>query len=120
MNVATTWQGPIAIIYVEGPVDADSSQILANELAAVTARRPSGVVVDLGEVPALSLAGVATFTKAARELRQLGSELALAAPEPPVARILRQEKVREAMTVEPTVCLAVTDLQLRREAAMVR
>ncbi len=113
MRIETTWHGGVAVAHLEGSIDAESSEAMSKTMQGIIAHRPAGLVLDFGHVEQVSLAGIAALTQTARELRQLGGNVVIAAPEPQALRQLQAERV--PIAVEPTVAVAVNSLQAKSE-----
>ena len=114
MRVEMTWHGTVAVAHLEGSIDAASSEGLTKSLQAIISRRPKGLVLDFGHVQSVSIADIAALTQVARELRQLGGDVVIAAPEPDVLKQLQAERI--TIAIEPTVAVAINDLQAKSEA----
>ncbi len=84
-----------------GAIDAFS----VSELRAAVAAIPAGtsLVMDLSGVPFLDSSGLGALIGAIRRLRQLGGEVAVAAPRPLIARVLHTTGFDRIVAISATV-----------------
>jgi anti-anti-sigma factor len=68
------------------------------------------VVVDLGAVVFLCSSGLGMLVKASKRLHERGGGLALARPQPGIARLLRMVGLSAVLPVHPTVEAAASAL----------
>ncbi len=88
MKVTTTYDGPGAVVHIEGRLDAEWAGHLAGALDELLRAGVRAVVVDLSHVTYVSSAGARVVITSAREFATLRGELLVAAPPPVVADAL--------------------------------
>lgn len=74
---AVRWAGDVAVVEVSGEIDLNSSPELQQVLLELFDRRPSGVVVNLKDVPYMDSSGVASLVKALARARRNNISLRL-------------------------------------------
>ena len=88
MKVTTTYDGPGAVVHVEGRLDAEWAGHLAGALDELLRAGVRAVVVDLSNVSYVSSAGARVVISGAQEFAALRGELLVATPPPVVVDAL--------------------------------
>lgn len=96
------------IVQARGDVDFGSAPELDQRLSMILTTRAPAVVLDLSRLTFLDCAGLGVLVTASRRATSQGTVLALAAPRPAVARLLRITGLERHFTIFPTVAKAVT------------
>lgn len=102
-------QPDTAVLHLFGEIDRSTQSGLAAALAHVLAAWPRHVVVGLADVDFLGSHGVSALYAVHRDALERGASLALSAPRPIVARVLRITGVDAIMPVYPTMEQALAD-----------
>ena len=88
MKVTTTYDGPGAVVHIEGRLDAEWAGHLAGALDELLRAGVRSVVVDLSQVTYVSSAGARVVITGAQEFAALRGELLVASPPAVVADAL--------------------------------
>jgi len=88
MRVVTAYDGAGAVVRVEGRLDAEWSEHLAETLNELLRSGTRSAVVDLSRVSYISSAGTNVLTRCAQDFAALRGELFVAAPPPAVQEAL--------------------------------
>jgi len=94
------------VLAVSGELDISTAPDLAAVAEERIAEGDSSLVVDLSELTFCDSAGLATFVRIHRRLRDEGGRFALAAPMPAVSRILEVTGLRDVFGTYSTVAEA--------------
>jgi len=87
MNLGSGESDGHVVISLYGELDLIDAAMVAAALETVTARE-RWIIVDLSGLEFIDAAGVAALSRGRRQARDAGGDLLLAAPQPPVQRIL--------------------------------
>lgn len=93
----------------EGEVDALSGQALRDQLIDVLDERPLVLVLNLSKTSFLDSTGLGVLVAIARRARLIDCTFCLAAPSPPIARVLHLTSLDRAWPVYPTIRAAFDD-----------
>src|ERR1700734_4113004 len=105
---------PVVALYGESNL-ADTPSVASHLITAVAACGPS-VIVDLAALEGIGYSGLAVLLRIRKWTRADGGDLSLAAPQPPVRRILSATGLIDVFSVYPSVDEAAGVAgQLRRE-----
>ncbi|MHA6764061.1 STAS domain-containing protein [Streptacidiphilus sp. PAMC 29251] len=89
LTVSVTTHGPErAVVSVRGELDINTATMLHHQLAVQLGQGRRHLVLDLAQVPFMDSSGLTILIRAMKETRNVGGSLSLAAPTPPVRRIL--------------------------------
>jgi anti-anti-sigma factor len=91
------------VLALEGEFDLAAAEALREHLDAAQAAADRGVVCDLSAVTFVDSSGLRELLRASTAFREEGKAFALAAPQPPVIRLLELTGVTEAMHSAPTL-----------------
>ena len=92
-----------AVVAVRGELNlADTPSVASHLIAAVTAYGPS-VIVDLAGLESIGYSGLSVLLRVWKWTRQSGGDLPLAAPQPPVRRLLQATGLIDVFSVYPSV-----------------
>ena len=92
-----------AVVALRGELNlADTPRVAAHLIAAVTAYGPS-VIVDLAGLEGIGYSGLSALLRVRKWTRQNGGDLPLAAPQPPVRRLLQATGLIDVFSVYPSV-----------------
>lgn len=103
LTIEVDEQVPVTVLGIRGELDIATAPDLA---AAAEERVGAGdrlLVFDLSELSFCDSAGLATFVRLQRRLRDLDGRFVLAAPTLPVRRILEVTGLRDVFGTYPTV-----------------
>jgi len=95
--------GGQAVVALRGELNlADTPSVASHLIAAVAACGPS-VIVDLAGLEGIGYSGLSVLLRVRKWTRQSGGDLPLAAPQPPVRRILEATGLTDVFSVYPSV-----------------
>jgi anti-anti-sigma factor len=100
--------GGILVLALEGEFDLAAVPALQEQLEAMRERAERGVVLDFSEVTFVDSSGLRELLRARNTFRDAGKGFALAAPRPPVIRLLELTGATKALVATPTVERAIT------------
>lgn len=92
-----------AVVAVGGEVDLSNADSLRDHLIQALEQRGPDLVLDLAELSFLDSSGVLALTTALRRAWDRGGSLRLAAPQRPVAKVLRVTDMWDLFGVFPSV-----------------
>jgi anti-anti-sigma factor len=95
------------VVRVRDALDAATAPALRERLIGLLRPGRRLLVLDLSRVPSCDSAGLAVLIGAQRRARLLGIVLRLAAPSPPVARLLRLTGLDRSLTICPDLSSAL-------------
>ena len=101
MHVTVEYEGKVAVVAVEGDVDASSAPELKAELETLLAGGQQDFAIDLAGVRFMDSAGIATLVQLFKRVRTSEGDVRLAALQPPVAKIFRLVRLDRIMKVYP-------------------
>ena len=92
-----------AVVALRGELNlADTPSLASHLIVAVAACGPS-VIVDLAGLEGIGYSGLSVLLRIRKWARQSGGDLPLAAPQPPVRRILEATGLIDVFSVHPSV-----------------
>jgi len=97
----------LTVVSVVGELDVATAPRLRQQLVALAATSPTGVIVDLGGVDFLDSTGLGVLLGALKRARTAGFGFALANAEPQVARVFEVTRLVDILPLHPTVAEAV-------------
>jgi len=103
--------GGRGIVRLRGALDAAAAQQLRERLIDVLHRGASPLIIDLSHVLSCDAAGLAVLIGTQRRAGLLGSVVLLAAPCPPVAKLLRSSGLHRRFAIYPDVPGALAALR---------
>jgi len=110
LKVSSRSQGDHTVVAVSGEIDLYTAPRLHSELAAaVMVDGPAQVVVDMAGVDFCDSTGMNVLLAAQRLASEKGGDLTLAAPRPPVRKILEVTGLQSVFTIHDDLA-AVTGL----------
>lgn len=116
VDLSTSQRDGVTVATLRGELDvADAASVAA--ALAVAAENARMVIVDLAELEFIDSSGVAALAEAARQARQGGSDLLLAAARQQVLRVLTLTRLAGAFTLHAGVDEAASNLGQVRAAA---
>ena len=105
-----------AVVALRGELNlADTPRVAAHLIAAVTAYGPS-VIVDLAGLEGIGYSGLSALLRVRKWTRQSGGDLPLAAPQPPVRRLLQATGLIDVFSVYPSVEKAASSARRAQNA----
>jgi anti-sigma B factor antagonist len=116
VDLSTSEYGGHVVVTLRGELDITGAASVAAALAAAAARQPE-IVVDLAALEFIDSSGVAALAYGRKHARQAGGDLLLAAPRPPVLRVLTLTRLIDVFPVHASVDEAASNAGLRRPAA---
>jgi anti-anti-sigma factor len=100
-----------AIVRLDGALDVAAAPALRERLIGVLHRGTSLLVLDLSGVLSCDVSGLAVLIGTQRRARLLGTVVRLAAPSPPVAKLLRSTGLDRSFTICPDLSGALATEQ---------
>jgi anti-anti-sigma factor len=94
------------VIAVHGELDIATTASLRVRILSVLAETTTPVIIDLSNVSFCDASGLAVLVGAQRQARTHGVTVALAAPRPNVAKLLRITGLDRAFSIHPTLASA--------------
>jgi anti-anti-sigma factor len=91
---------------LQGRLDIDGAQMVDMRFNVLAGAKKK-LVIDLGDVDFLASMGLRTLLTCARTVKSKGGMVAIANPQPGVAKVLSTSGVDEIMTVSPTLAGAI-------------
>lgn len=107
MEINFNSAGDVGVIHVKGELDALSSSELTGFLSDGVKDNYVNLVLDLQELKYSSSAGIRVFLGMAREARQKGGDIRIAAVQPAVEKIFKLSKFDKIVRIFPEVDDAV-------------
>ncbi len=95
------------VVRLRGALDVAAAPALRERLIGLLHPGLGLLVLDLSRVPSCDPAGVAVLIGTQRRARQLGIVMRLAAPTPPVAKLLRRTGIDRSLTICPDLSSAL-------------
>jgi anti-sigma B factor antagonist len=102
VDVTVRHAGGQAVVTLRGELDLASTPALASHLTAAAACGPN-VIVDLAGLEYIGYSGLGVLVRVGKWLRASGGDLALAAPQPQVRKILVVTGLIDVFAVHPSV-----------------
>jgi anti-anti-sigma factor len=99
VEVTTVFDGPEALVHVDGEIDAGTAPALGQALDAAVDRGMRTVVVDAAEVTFIDSSGLSVLVAAHKRLQVDGGELVVAHASAPVRRLLGIAGLDRVLTV---------------------
>jgi anti-sigma B factor antagonist len=103
VNVSVRQAGGQAVVALRGELDLASTPALVSHLTAAVAACGPAVIVDVAGLEYIGYSGLGVLVRVGKWLRESGGDLALAAPQPQVKRILVVTGLIDVFAVYPTV-----------------
>ena len=104
------WHGPVAVVRLEGQVDASNVELVGARLRSVLTNDARGLVVDLRPTTYLDSAGINLLFALGEEMRARQQALRLVlADGSPIARMLAITTLDRSFPAHPTLEAAVAD-----------
>lgn len=100
LTVSVRRQGDSAVVEVGGELDLASSGELDRALQLAWRQRPELVVIDLGDLYFVDMAGLRVLAEARQQAAERGSRLVLARVRRPVQRILELARMGDMFMIE--------------------
>jgi anti-anti-sigma factor len=97
------------MLALEGEFDMAAAEDVRARLTALAEAHPAQIVLDLAGVAFMDSSTLRELLRAELALRAHGGQLVLAAPTPPVARLLSLTRATELLTVVNSVPQALPD-----------
>jgi anti-sigma B factor antagonist len=100
--------GDAVVVAVEGELDLFTARFLRDEVREALQKDGNRLVLDLGALSFMDSSGLSVLIEAWRLATAEGGGVSLAAPQAPVARILRTTGLDRRIRVYPDVDAAIT------------
>ena len=97
----------VTIARLQGDLDVASAPALRERLLSMLSPGLRLLIIDLTEVSFSDVAGLAVLIGTQRRARARGITIRLAAPSPPVAKLLRATGLDSSLTICPTLSAAL-------------
>lgn len=97
----------VVVVAVEGELDLFTAPLLRDEVRDAIQKDGPSLVLDLTELSFMDSSGLSVLIEAWRLATSEGGVVSLAAPQPPVARILRTTGLDRRIKVYPDVDSAI-------------
>jgi anti-anti-sigma factor len=109
------WRGPLAVVRLDGQVDASNVDVIGVRLRRTLTNHAQGLVLDLRETTYLDSAGINLLFALGAEMRSRQQALRLVvAAGSPIARMLAITTLDRSFPAHATVDAAVEDASGRR------
>jgi anti-sigma B factor antagonist len=109
------WRGPVAIVQVNGQVDASNADLIGVRLRRTLTNHARGLVLDLRETTYLDSAGINVLFALGAEMRSRQQALRLVvAEDAPIARMLAITTLDRSFPAHATLEAAVEDAAAAR------
>jgi anti-anti-sigma factor len=105
--MSSTTESARTIIRLRGALDVAGAPALRERLIGLLRPGMRLLVLDLSRVPSCDSAGLAVLIGTQRRARLLGIVVRLAAPSPPVAKLLRLTGLDRSLTICPDLTSAL-------------
>jgi anti-sigma B factor antagonist len=112
MNVTVEHEGDVAVVRVEGDLDASGAPNLKDELEALLAAGQRDFVIDLAQVHFMDSAGIATLVQLFKRVRTGDGDVRLAGVQPQVEKIFRLVRLDRIFKVYPACDGAVASFRM--------
>jgi anti-sigma B factor antagonist len=103
VNVSVRRTGGQAVVTLRGELDLASTPSLVSHLTAAVAACGPSVIVDLSGLEYIGYSGLGVLVRVGKWLRESDGDLALAAPQPQVRKILVVTGLIDVFAVYPSV-----------------
>ena len=103
MNLTTELKGKTAVVSIIGDLDASTASEAADYLRLTLEEGYPVVIIDLGQVPFMSSAGLRFLLDTHQQSKVAGSQIVLAAAQIGVERVLTTSGFTRILTSYPTV-----------------
>lgn len=103
MKIQTTYQEQIAVVTVEGSIDALTSGEVSQHLSGQVNQGYTLLLLNLSQVEYMSSAGLRAIMDGLKTSRQAGGDLRLAAPQPGVEKVLRMAGIPSIIKSYPSL-----------------
>ncbi|MEY2453228.1 MAG: hypothetical protein QOD92_2802 [Acidimicrobiaceae bacterium] len=100
LNVATAVEDGVARVAIQGELDLDRSDEVAAELAALSGRGATSVIVDVSALSFIDSSGLRALLTAREQLESAGTRLHLTNLSPAVERVLDMTGTRDLLSGE--------------------
>lgn len=100
LTVSVRRQGDSAVVEVGGELDLGSSAQLEQALDLAWRDEPELVVIDLGDLYFVDMAGIRVLLGARQQAAERDSRLVLSRVRRPVQRVLQIARMRDLFTIE--------------------
>ena len=107
MKLSTEVKGQTAVISINGDLDAATAPEATGYLKSALEEEWTTIVIDLGEVPFMSSAGLRFILNAHQQGKTAGIQIVLAAPRAGVEKVLSTSGFTRIVTTFDTVDEAV-------------
>jgi anti-sigma B factor antagonist len=107
LRVRVERQGDVPVVALHGELDISTAGTFQERLDEVLGGAPRGVVVDLSGTSFIDSTGLAVFLRASRTMP---GRLAVAAPNPRIARLFQATGLSESVSLRPSRAAALQAL----------
>jgi anti-anti-sigma factor len=111
LEIKTSYQDQVAVVTIEGSIDALTSGEVSAHLAGQISRGYLHMILDLSQVEYMSSAGLRAIMDGLKTSRQAGGDLRLAAPQPGVDKVLRMAGFPSIMKSYPSLAEAAASFK---------
>ena len=111
MEIKTSYHDQVAVVTIEGSIDALTSAEVSAHLAGQISQGYHQLILDLNQVEYMSSAGLRAIMDGLKASRQSGGDLRLAAPQPGVDKVLRMAGFPSIMKSSPSLAEAAASFK---------
>ncbi len=108
LKVSSRTERGATVLAVSGELDLASVDTLEHAIDTIRATDSKLVVLDLGELEFMDVAGLRAVLRSDQRLRERGQRLAVAAPAPGVRRLLALTGQDDALSVFESTAMALS------------
>ena len=103
MDFTTTWQGKVLVGKLSGELGFKDQVAMNRALDDMTRSAPAGIVLDFRDVVYLASMGIGMLMKLAKDFREKGVQVRLAAPRPGVKMLLEMVRAESVIPMDSTL-----------------
>ena len=100
LHLATTVDGGVARIAIQGELDLDRADEVASEITALAEQGATSVIIDVGALSFIDSSGLRALLTAREQLDASGTSLQVTNLSPAVERVLDMTGTRQLLTGE--------------------
>lgn len=103
MNIRLEWHEGILMAFMEGDLDHENRERIANEFKANLDQRPKGVILNFTCARFVSSLGIGMIVQLYKELKEVGATLRIAGVQPPVRLVLETCSLGKLVPMDETI-----------------
>lgn len=103
MEIRLEWHEGILIAFMDGDLDQDNRERIANEFQAHLDERPKGTVLNFSRARFVSSLGIGMIVQLHKELKEFGAMLRIAGVQPQVRLVLETCSLGKLVPMDETM-----------------